>query len=291
MIYCFHMPVFVFLSGYFSKEINPQKLVGSCLIPFFIFNSIYAIFIEKSYNLLKPEYLYWYLLSLFFWRLLILPFKNKKQLLVVSLFMGLFVGYISDVDRFLSISRTICFFPFFIAGNLFTENSMKKLRKLPVWISIAAVAVCEALVVFLDRAKIMPEKMYELIEGYAKTLGKEAAMTVVPTSPLETGWILRLVIYAIGFIMTFSIISFTRETSEQSLFSNWGKRTLTILIFSGFAVKELFFLFSKIGIGYKDFTWTTQVILALPITVIMLVLCVNKVICGLYNKVMGLVNR
>lgn len=41
-IYCFHMPVFVFLFGYFSKNISIYKIATSCLVPFLIFNSVYS---------------------------------------------------------------------------------------------------------------------------------------------------------------------------------------------------------------------------------------------------------
>ena len=242
MIYCFHMPVFVFLSGYFSKNANPQKLVKSLLLPFFIFNTLYALLIAKSYNILKPEYVFWYLLSLFFWRLMILPFREKKKLLAVSLLLGLYVGYIADADRFLSISRTICFFPFFVAGNIFTKEHLQKVRRIPAWISVLALVACEAAVVFLDRVGVMPVKMYELIEGYKRTPG---SLSILGT-PSEVGWLLRLIVYLIGFVMTFSIMSLTRETTTPNILSKLGKRTLSILIISGFAVKIAFYIFKHL---------------------------------------------
>ena len=277
MIYCFHMPVFVFLSGYFSKEASPKKLVNTCLMPFFIFNTAYILLAKHSYNILNPAYLYWYLLSLFFWRLLIIPFQEKKKLLIISLLLGIFAGYINEADRFLSISRTICFFPYFVAGNIFSEADMKKLRNIPHWIPIITLAFCENVVVFLDRTKIMPAKMYELIEGYQKTLGNIDFMA----APWQTGWGLRTITYIIGFTMVFGILSLTRETSAPSTISNWGKRTLNILVFSGFAVKTLFFAFKYVGINYKAFTLSIQLILAIPITIIMLILCGNKWICSI----------
>lgn len=205
-----------------------------------------------------------------------MPFQDKKKLLVMSILLGVFAGYIKEADRFLSVSRTICFFPYFVAGNIFSETDMKRVRKTLQWLPIIAVIVCEFIVVYLDQAKIMPAKMYELIEGYQKTLGN----TNLLAAPWQAGWGLRAITYIIGFIMVFSIISLTREATAPSIISNWGKRTLTILVFSGFAVKILFYVFKWFGIAYQAFPLSTQIIMSVPITVVTLVLCGNKWICA-----------
>ena len=53
-IYSFHMPAFIFISGYFSggggyaKE--SKKIIVNCGIPYFIFNTIYVIWTEKHFS-------------------------------------------------------------------------------------------------------------------------------------------------------------------------------------------------------------------------------------------------
>ena len=42
VIYSFHMPLFIFISGYFSKsDAKPEKLLKTTIIPFIIFNTIW----------------------------------------------------------------------------------------------------------------------------------------------------------------------------------------------------------------------------------------------------------
>lgn len=48
LIYTFHMPVFIFISGFFSKrhsdyETYLKKAISGCLIPYLIFNVLYAL--------------------------------------------------------------------------------------------------------------------------------------------------------------------------------------------------------------------------------------------------------
>lgn len=284
MIYCFHMPTFVFLSGYFSKNVKPEKLFSSCLLPYFIFNTVYVFVFAKSFNILTPKYLYWYPLSLFFWRLLIITVKNKKRLLPVSFVIGLYAGYLPEADRFLSISRTIAFFPFFVAGCMFTEQEMNKLRGIPKWISLSGIIIGELIVIGLDHYKIMPVKMYELIECYKKTLGQRFDLHE------EQGVLLRLCIYFIGFAMLFLIISLTRRNTRLSLTAAWGKRTLTILMLSGFFVKILFFVFVKTGFDYKGLSIKYQVLLTIVISFFTLYICGNKWIYDLYNKIFNYIN-
>lgn len=132
MIYCFHMPTFVFLSGYFSK--NAEKAANSafktCLIPFLIYNTFYCLLAGKT-DYLTPQYLYWYLLSLFFWRISSIAFRNLRFVIIISIVIALYAGTIDGADRFLAISRTLCFFPFFWVGMLMKPEMLRRIRKLP----------------------------------------------------------------------------------------------------------------------------------------------------------------
>ena len=54
VIYSFHMPLFIFVSGYFSKNVDKSRenaFVG-CLVPYLIFNTIYLLVSTK--NIMVP---------------------------------------------------------------------------------------------------------------------------------------------------------------------------------------------------------------------------------------------
>ena len=279
MIYCFHMPVFVFLSGYFSKEVNPRGILESFLLPFLLFNTVFSLMIGNL-HFLTPKYLYWYLLSLFFWRLLLTTISEPQKAFIPCLLLGLYVGFLSEADRFLAISRTICFFPFFIAGVMVTERTLNRIREIPSIIAWICILIVEAVVIAMDTLRFMPAKIYEHIEGYASTFDR------IGYSPIYMGGVLRLVAYAIGFIMIVLVLSLTKKGKQESCFSVWGRRTISILVFSGFFVKGLFMAIQLIGANYKSLQWYIVVPIAVPISIFVTLICGNKLVYSLYMAIM-----
>lgn len=133
LIYTFHMPLFVLVSGYFSKRDNPNVLVLlKPLIVFQILNVIILSILGHSFSLsylIIPHWTLWYLLSLIFWRgilkyvpksLLSRPYLFIGTTITIAIVSGLFIPY----GRILSIQRTINFLPFFLLGYYFKTNSV-----------------------------------------------------------------------------------------------------------------------------------------------------------------------
>lgn len=128
MIYTFHMPLFVLISGYFSK--CDKANISSLLKPLIVFQVlnvflliVYGYGFSLSY-LLTPYWTLWYLLSLIFWRIILkfLPRRllNRQYLcLGLAFFFSLIIGIILPNGRILSIQRTISFLPFFLMGYYF----------------------------------------------------------------------------------------------------------------------------------------------------------------------------
>ena len=85
-IYLFHMPLFIFISGYFSKsDAKPEKLFKTTLIPFIIFNTAWLLIHGSKINeinFFKPIYVFWYLISLFFWRVTVKYFDRIKGIVL-----------------------------------------------------------------------------------------------------------------------------------------------------------------------------------------------------------------
>lgn len=281
MIYCFHMPTFVFLSGYFSKNILKvsNNSLRTCLIPFMIYNTLFCLLAGK-FDFLTPLYLYWYLLSLFFWRISAAIFQKVRFAIVISVILALYVGTIREVDRFLAISRTVCFFPFFLAGMAMKPESLKRLRCVPIYIPGGCIILCETLVVWMDRKGVMPSKMYELIESYGKTM---------PES-LISGVLCRIAVLVIAIIMVFSILSICRR--ENLNLALIGRRTAAILVFSGFVVKIL----SRIG--FRTFPWLKSIdaaaiiiVIGIPISIVVMLICGNRLASKLYDTMNNIVYR
>jgi fucose 4-O-acetylase-like acetyltransferase len=124
-IYLFHMPAFVLIAGFFSK--NTSSILKR-IIKYFIYYFIFSLYyLPISFRiaipfLLNPYWIMWYLLSLIFWNLLLIPFKHIKFSVPLAFIIGIAVGYINNIGNFLSLSRTFVFFPFFLIGYYFEEK-------------------------------------------------------------------------------------------------------------------------------------------------------------------------
>ena len=76
-IYSFHMPAFVFCSGYFSKSVHARskESLTKLFLYYVVFNTVMAFFayfyLGTGIKLLTAYYSYWYLLSMITWRAVI----------------------------------------------------------------------------------------------------------------------------------------------------------------------------------------------------------------------------
>ena len=135
-IYCFHMQAFCFISGFLSSNksiqfINAFKL----LIMYYIFNFSFSLIIyfykNISINFLQPQNSYWYLLSLFSWRISIKYINHVEFICIISIIISLLEGYWDCFSNIFAIGRTIAFYPFFLAG--FKMQKKKIFDKFLIW--------------------------------------------------------------------------------------------------------------------------------------------------------------
>ena len=141
IIYSFHMPVFVFVSGYFSKGSKKSILKSACIYVVFqtIYFFIYKLVLHENItlNYLQPIWILWYIFALAIWNSLIFVVKkiniNQNKyvyiLLVFSFLLSLICGYVDKIGYFLSLSRIITFFPFFLIGYFSKNNNIKILKR------------------------------------------------------------------------------------------------------------------------------------------------------------------
>ena len=125
-IFLFHMPLFIFISGYFSSKKSVKKMAASIwkiAEPLILFQFIALILWEESISLttiLTPWWILWYLLSLIYWRLIlqVIPesiLRNAKLILPTTFGISILAGFL-PFGVFLSIQRTLSFMPFFFLG-------------------------------------------------------------------------------------------------------------------------------------------------------------------------------
>ncbi len=125
LIYSFHMPAFAFVSGLFFVK-NKSGVWKKMLLPYLIFQTLYlaqeawADGVALSLQFTKPVWILWYLLALLLWYMIadLIDLEGRKGrfALAVSICVALLAGFDSSIGSRLALSRTLCFFPFFLAG-------------------------------------------------------------------------------------------------------------------------------------------------------------------------------
>ncbi|NWQ42019.1 acyltransferase family protein [Bacillus sp. EB106-08-02-XG196] len=238
VIFLFHMPAFILISGYFAKGFKNKgyllKSVQKILIPYFIFQIIYSVVYflvgkEKTleFNLFQPHWSLWFLLSLFFWNLLLYVFAKLKWVgLLISVLLGIAIGYFEDAGSFMSISRTFVFFPYFLLGFLLNGDHLKRIIGAKYAVPAGVIII---IFTFLYFGSSFPENAVPWLLGdtsYENMGGMQL-----------TDGLLRAWQYVLTLIVVFGFLPLI--PSNQYRITKIGERTLYVYLFHGFIIKSI----------------------------------------------------
>ena len=136
-IYSFHMPIFIFVTGLFSKKAVDEKNIKKAL-PYLtcFFATTLILFITKAllgwapvFELFSPSGISWYLMSMFFMFLITMLIKDYKPqyIFVLSLIIGVMCGFCKTSNPdFFTWMRTLTFYPFFCLGYISDREKIEK---------------------------------------------------------------------------------------------------------------------------------------------------------------------
>lgn len=219
-IYIFHMPAFVFISGYFSSFVSDnKKSILKLLIAYLVFNYImmlYAGYIQGlPFQFLEPYYSYWYLIALMIWRLLGHRVMGKRWLLPLSIILAILIGFWNDIDNTFALSRIFGFFPFYIAGYQASKISLNRLleRKKDSFLNIGYGILAVYFSIFINL----------LLRGNS--------FNDLIWHPYESGMgaFNRTIIYLAATVMIMFFYKIVPKRKVRWL-SDWGKNSLSILV-------------------------------------------------------------
>ncbi|AMQ70837.1 MULTISPECIES: acyltransferase family protein [Bacillus] len=235
-IYTFHMPAFILVSGYFAKNFKRKgyvkKLAVKLIIPYLIFQGIYSVFYYliqdesmASVNPIDPQWSLWFLVSLFFWNLLLYPFTKLPKMWALGASCGLavMIGYLDFISSTLSLSRTFVFLPMFLVGFYLKKRHFDLLRaKRGRQIAAGVLGIVFLLCWCIDF-------------DYSWLFGSEPYSTFGTVSLLSglsrIGW------YVLAFAATFSFLALVPQ--KRYFFTKWGTRTFYVYLLHGFIIKTL----------------------------------------------------
>ena len=231
-IFVFHLPIFFFVAGYFSKigPKEPMKAIKRLLIPYLLFCIIYKIFLyfvigETSGILfLAPEHILWFLISLFTMKIL-LPLLNKlKYPIITTIILALLIGFIPLNLGYLGIFRTFAFLPVFLVGFKYKDYKKILTIKFPKLAKILnnnKVIICLliiSLIICILIAYKVPLTAIEL-----KTYYEFKSISSVFVEVIE-----RLIIIIMGIIIT--LILNKVMTNRKSILTQIGKNSMAVYL-------------------------------------------------------------
>lgn len=255
----FRMPALILITGYFSKRFYKEgfikKITISTLVPYLIFQSIYSLLNDFIYErkeimitLFYPSFAMWFLLSLFFWNILLLIFSKLKHPILISFLIGIGIGYLDHAGHYLSVSRTFVFFPFFLLGHFLRAEHFTWFKKgFAKIISILSIGVSSIIL-----------SAFSLHEARSYLLARSPYSEIADTQ-LE-GLLIRLVFY---LVMLLGILSFLPWVPKKKNFlTHRGRRTAYIFILHILFIK----LFSLVNLSDP-----IQFIVLIPITWLLII--------------------
>ncbi|MFD5494962.1 acyltransferase family protein [Streptomyces sp. NPDC127091] len=235
VVYTFHMPAFIVISGYFSRSFDMRpdrlrRLITGVAVPYIIFESAYPLFKrvidndpQYEISLLDPWYLTWFLCALFIWRLTTPIWKAVRHPLPLALGIAMLASVSPQIGDDLDLQRVLQFLPYFVLGLCMKAEHFQLVRRRSV--RIAAVPVfAAALAVGWWAVPRMPTGWF-----YHRASAQELG------APWWAGPIMMLALFGCSLLLTACFFSWV--PGRHMWFTALGAGTLYGYLLHGFVVK------------------------------------------------------
>ena len=239
-IYSFHMPLFVFVTGFFAKRIisaDGNRRLNK-IISFFIIYLIYKLFIflicnyvynvEYVFNFFTESEAPWYLLGCIIWIMITVIFTEvkPKYLFIFSFICFLFISYDNNIVDQFCLSRVLIFYPFYLLGYYITPEQINKivdiLHNKKRYLLLSIVFLTGVYFIFVYCAK----DLYFLRPFF--TARNPFAYIDFPFDILCTGAFFRAFWFL--YLILLGLAIFTIIPNKKTSYSEFGSRTLQVYV-------------------------------------------------------------
>ncbi|MCC5480257.1 acyltransferase family protein [Streptomyces sp. JA03] len=235
VVYTFHMPAFVLISGYFSRnfDLSPvrlKRLITGVAVPYVVFETAYSLF-ERYFNhnpgqdisLVYPFYLTWFLCALFVWRLTTPIWKLVRWPVPLALVVAMLATVASHIGDVLNMQRLLQFLPYFVLGVSLKPEHFRLVRRRSVRILSVPVFATALLVGWWAAPRMNAAWFYR--RDSAPGLG----------APWWTGPVMTLVMFGCAVLLTACFLSWV--PGRNTWFTAIGSGTLYGYLLHGFLRK------------------------------------------------------
>ncbi|MFJ8104580.1 acyltransferase family protein [Streptomyces sp. NPDC096132] len=235
IVYAFHMPAFIIVSGFFSRSFDGspgrlKRLVSGVVVPYVVFETAYSLFKRygdhtpgQEISLLDPYYLTWFLIALFIWRLTTPLWKALRHPLPVALGIAVLASVSPDIGDDLDLQRVLQFLPFFVLGLCLRPEHFRLVRRRSV--RIAAVPVFAFALAFAWWAVPRMNGAWFYHRDSAQELG----------APWWVGPVMQLALFGCSLLLTACFFSWV--PGRTMWFTALGAGTLYGYLLHGFLLK------------------------------------------------------
>ncbi|MFG2089240.1 MULTISPECIES: acyltransferase family protein [unclassified Spirillospora] len=234
-VYMFHMPLFIVITGYLSRNWTfstgkARKLITHVGVPYVTFEIAYALFAwlaggeRLEFSLLQPYWLMWFMCALFLWRLSTPVWQQVRWPLALAVAFSL-LSYMSDLGGAFNIHRVLGLLPLFVLGLSLKPEHFEILKR-PIARPIGAAVLAGGLAVAFFAKDRMSEDWVYWKNPYAELGVGNAAGTVM---------ISAMFICAVVLVAAFLAV----VPRKRYWFSALGATTLYTYLLHGFVVRLL----------------------------------------------------
>ncbi|MBR4448483.1 acyltransferase family protein [Methanobrevibacter sp.] len=229
-VFLFHLPVFFFVAGYFSKvgPDEPIKAFKRLFIPYIVFCVIWEIFNvyclgehPNSILFIHPGYMLWFLMSLFFMKMAVPIIDRLKYPIILAVIGSLLIGFIDS--NILGISRTFCYLPIFILGFKYKDYRERFIDKFPI-VEDDSFAITIAVITLIISVVLALNFNHDII-SMKHMYGDEYLMEMICRA-------------MVIFVSAVNVVVLTRfMTNREIILTQMGLNSLTVYLLHPYAIK------------------------------------------------------
>lgn len=247
VVYSFHMPAFIIISGFFSRSFDMRpsrvkRLITGVAVPYILFETAYPLFKrfvndnpDQKISLLDPWYLTWFLVALFLWRVTTPIWKTVRHPLPLALAIAMMASMSPEIGDDLDLQRVLQFLPYFVLGLCMKAEHFQMVRRDSV--RIAAVPVFALALGFAWWAEPLMTTSWFYHRDSAQEL----------LAPWWAGPVMTLAMFGCSLVLTACFFAWVPR--RHMWFTALGAGTLYGYLLHGFLVKAGDFR------GWYDHDW------------------------------------